>query len=106
MGGAAARPRASARPDAALRALRPVTRGPRGESARPRPRTDEAAGSRGAADAVREDRAGASADRRRRGAPAGLAGPAPKRRDGPDRPAPAAFEQLVDAQPGAAREGE
>ena len=42
----------------------------------------------------------------RRAAPARVARPPPQRRDGADRPPPAALEQLVDAQPRAAREGQ
>ena len=67
--------------------------------ARRRPRPAPRARARGAAHAVGADRAGARADRRRRRAPPGSARARAERRPGADRPAPAALEQLVDAQP-------
>ena len=101
---AAHRPGAAARHPAALRAVRPHARRPRGGAARDRPRAARAAAAGRAADAVGADRAGAGADRRRRGAAA--RGARPRARPGgarADRPPPAALEQLVDAQPAAAR---
>ena len=64
------------------------------------------AGSRRAAHGVREDRAGARADRGGHRPPAGRPRPRAQRRAGPDRPPPAPLEQLLDAQPPRAREGE
>ncbi len=55
---------------------------------------------------VGADRAGAPADRGRPRAPAGGAPATAERRPGADRPPPAALEQLVDAQPAGAREGQ
>ena len=66
----------------------------------------EAAAARGAAHGVRQGRAGARADRRGPRPPARGHGPRAERRDGADRPPPAALEQLVDAQPSRAREGQ
>ena len=105
-GGAAHRPGAAARHPAALRALRPHARRSRGGAARDRPRAARAAAAGRAADAVGPDRARARADRRRRRAAA--RGARPGARPGgarADRPSPAALQQLVDAQPAAARLG-
>ena len=113
--GAAARSRAGARLHAALgslrRRLRERSRGSharpaRAEPARDRPGTASAAAARGAAHGVGQGRAGAGADRRGPRPPARGDGARAQRRDGADRPPPAALEQLVDAQPPGAREGQ
>ncbi len=65
-----------------------------------------AADAGGAAHAVRQGRAGAGGDRRRHGPAARRARARAERRHGADRPPPAPLEQLVDAQPARAREGQ
>ena len=82
----------------------------RGQPARRRPRPARAAPARRPADALGQDRARARADHPRRRAPAG----APRRRsverrragDGPDRAPAAPLEQLLDAQPERAGQGQ
>ena len=111
-----ARPRAPRRPDAARRPVRrPLRRRGRRasrsrSSRRPSTASTSARSRRGCpamlATESGADRARARAARRRRRAPARRARERARRRLRADRPPPPALEQLVDAQPAGAREGQ
>ena len=84
----------------------PDARRAREQPARHRPRPARAAAAGGAAHAVRQGRAGAEPIVADVAAAARRARARAERRDGADRPPPAALEQLVDAQPAPARQGQ
>ena len=88
------------------RSRRPHPRAPGGQPARDRPRPARAAPARAAAHAVGQGRAGPGADPGRPAAAARRAGPRAQRRHAAHRPPPAALEQLLDAQPARAGEGQ
>ena len=78
----------------------------RAKPPRHRPRSAQPAAARRAPHAVGQGRAGSRGDRGRPRAAAGRARARAKRRADADRPPPAALEQLLDAQPAGAREGQ
>ena len=99
-------PRGTVRRRLRRRSRRPHAGRARAQPARRGPGSPPPADTRGAPHAVRQDRARAGGDRGRPSAPGRRDGAAPERRHGPDRAPPAALEQLVDAQPAGAREGQ